>query len=68
MVLWMTNSDADRTTAGHQGLGRQTNGRRHTGSSQKNGAVSKVDKKFISHLTWIQHTLSAATTVQVSDV
>jgi hypothetical protein len=40
----------------------------NTESSQKNGAVSKVDKKIISHLTWIQDTPSAATTVQVSDV
>jgi hypothetical protein len=33
----------------------------YTGYSQKNGAVSKVNKKFISHLT-----PSAAATVQVS--
>ena len=32
---------------------------------QMNGAVSKVNKKFISHLTRAQHT-SAAATVQVS--
>ena len=31
-----------------------------------NGAVSKVNKKFISHLTWAKPTLSAAATVQVS--
>ena len=31
-----------------------------------NGAVSKVDKKFISHHTRAQLTPSAATTVQVS--
>ena len=31
-----------------------------------NGAVSKVNKKFISHLTRAQRTPSAATTVQVS--
>jgi hypothetical protein len=30
------------------------------------GAVSKVNKKFISHLTRAQRTPSAATTVQVS--
>ena len=30
------------------------------------GAVSKVNKKFISHLTRPQHTTSAAATVQVS--
>ena len=30
------------------------------------GAVSKVNKKFISHLTQAQHTPSEAATVQVS--
>jgi hypothetical protein len=38
----------------------------NTGYTQKNGKVSKVNKKFISHLTWTQHTPSAATAVQVS--
>jgi hypothetical protein len=38
----------------------------YTGYTQKNGAVSKVNNKFISHLTRAQHTLSAAATVQVS--
>ena len=33
---------------------------------QMNGAVSKVNKKFISHLTRAQRTPSAAVTVQVS--
>ena len=33
---------------------------------QKNGAVSKINKKFISHLTRAKHTPSAAATVQVS--
>ena len=33
---------------------------------QKNGAVSKVNKKFISHLTQSKHTPLAAATVQVS--
>ena len=32
----------------------------------KNGAVSEVNKKFISHLTRAQRTPSAAATVQVS--
>jgi hypothetical protein len=36
------------------------------GYTKKNGAVSKVMKKFISHLTLAQHTPSAAKTVQVS--
>ena len=38
----------------------------NTGCLQKNGAVSKVNKKFIFHLTLAQRTPSAATTVQVS--
>ena len=38
----------------------------YTGYTQKNGAVSKVNKKFISHLTLVQPTPSAAATVQVS--
>jgi hypothetical protein len=38
----------------------------NTVCSQKNGAVSKVNKKFISHLTRGQRTPSAAATVQVS--
>ena len=37
-----------------------------TGYTQKNGAVSKVNKKCISHLTRGQCTPSAAATVQVS--
>jgi hypothetical protein len=39
---------------------------RNTGYTQKNNAVSKVNKKFISHLTWTQRTPTAAATVQVS--
>jgi hypothetical protein len=38
----------------------------NTEYTQKNGAVSKVNKKFISHLTRAQRTPSAAATVQVS--
>ena len=38
----------------------------YTGCLQKNGAVSKVNKKLISHLTRAQRTPSAAATVQVS--
>ena len=37
----------------------------YTGYTQKNGAVSKVNKKFISHLTLAQRTPPAAATVQV---
>ena len=38
----------------------------NTGRLQMNGAVSKVNKKFISHLTRAERTPSAAATVQVS--
>ena len=38
----------------------------YTGNTQNNGAVSKVNKKFISYLTWAQRTPSAAAAVQVS--
>jgi len=38
----------------------------YTGYTQKNGAVSKVNKKFISHLTRAQGTPLAAASVQVS--
>jgi hypothetical protein len=40
----------------------------NTGYSQKNGAVSKVNKKTISHLTQVNRTPSAVATVQVSYV
>ena len=38
----------------------------YTECLQKNGAVSKINKKFISHLTRAKHPPSAAATVQVS--
>ena len=38
----------------------------YTGYTQRNGAVSKVNKEFISHFTRAQRTPSAAATVQVS--
>ena len=38
----------------------------YTGCLQKNGAVSKINKKVISHLTQAKRTPSAAATVQVS--
>ena len=38
----------------------------YTGCLQMNGAVSKVNKKFISHLTRAKRTPSAAAAVQVS--
>ena len=38
----------------------------YTGCLQKNGAVSKINKKFISHLTRAKRTPSAAAAVQVS--
>ena len=40
----------------------------YTGYTQRNGAVSKVNKRFISHLTRAQRTPSAAATVQVYHV
>jgi len=40
--------------------------RTYRGYKQKNDAVSKVNKKFISHLTRAQRTPSAAATVHVS--
>ena len=39
---------------------------KYTGYTQKNGAVSKVNRKFISHLTRAQRTPSVAATAQVS--
>jgi hypothetical protein len=42
------------------------NFKKNTGHTQKNGAVSKVNKKFMSHITRAQHTPSAAATVHVS--
>jgi hypothetical protein len=38
----------------------------YTEYTQKNGAILKVNKKFISHLSRTQRTPSAAATVQVS--
>ena len=38
----------------------------YAGYTQKNFAVSKVNKKVISQLTWSQRTPSAVATVQVS--
>jgi hypothetical protein len=40
----------------------------NTRYTQKNSAVSKVNKKFISHVTRAQRTPSAVATVQVSHV
>jgi hypothetical protein len=37
----------------------------YAGNTQKNGAASEVNKEFISHPTWAQHTLAAAGTGQV---
>jgi len=38
----------------------------HTRYTQKNGAISEVNKKFISHLTRTQRTPSVTATVLVS--
>ena len=46
--------------------GRLQNVNFNRGCLQKNGAVSKVNKKLTSHLTREQRTPSAAETVQVS--
>ena len=43
-----------------------TSGSDYTGCLQMNGAVSKVNKKFISRLTRAKRTPSAVATVQVS--
>jgi hypothetical protein len=40
-------------------------GQIRTGCLQKNGAVSKINNKLISHLTRAKRTPSAAATVQV---
>jgi len=47
-------------------MGNKGTSKRNTVYTQKNGAVSKVNKKFISHLKRAQRTPSAAATVQVS--
>ena len=41
-------------------------GLHNTGCLQMNGAVLKINKKFISHLTWAKHTSLAAATVPSS--
>jgi len=45
---------------------REQNDKRKYRVYTKNGAVSKVNNKFISHLTWAQRTTPAAATVKVS--
>ena len=45
---------------------KQKKVKQYTGYTQKNVAVSKVNKKFISHLTPAQRTPSAAATVKAS--
>jgi hypothetical protein len=40
--------------------------RQYTEYIQKNGAILKVNKKFIYHLKWTQRTPLAAETVQIS--
>ena len=47
-------------------LSNDTTDHIYTGYTQKDGAVSRVNKKFISHLTRVQRTTSTAATVQVS--
>jgi hypothetical protein len=43
----------------------QATKRQYTGCLQKNGAVLKINKKFISHLIRAKRTPSVAATVQV---
>ena len=71
-VLWSTSREKYsymlvQTNAAHLlQRGLHTHACRHTGCLQKNGAVSKVNKKIISHLTRAKLTPSVAATVQVS--
>jgi len=58
--------DMDRQQMGIQKILSETVA--STVHSKMNGAVSKVNKKSISHLTWTKRTLSAAATVPVSHV
>ena len=54
-------SDPKRALPESEANGRSQS---YTGYTQKNGAVSKANKKFISHLTRAQRTPSAAATIQ----
>jgi hypothetical protein len=64
----MVQSKADFAEGLHSILRHMHNYWLHnTGHTRKNGAVSKVDKEFISLPTWAQHTLSAGGAVQVSN-
>jgi hypothetical protein len=56
---------AHKQTAEQEECAVRRNTYDYTGCLQKNGAVSKINKKFISHLTRAKRTPSAAVTVQV---
>ena len=58
--FWIQGGSATATSR-FQSLENENN----SGYTQNNSAVSKVNKKFISHLTRAQRTSSAAATVQV---
>ena len=64
--IWCCTSSAELSRVRTQTLPSTSCPYFYTGYTQKNGAVSKVNKKFISHLTRAQRTPSAAATVQVS--
>ena len=59
-------SNTDCSLAAPSGKKNQLLKLQNTGCLQMNGAVSKVNKKFISHLTRAKYTPLAAATVQVS--
>ena len=63
------NAQGDTITACKTSVNKNTSLMRkriYTGYTQKNGAVSKANKKFISHLTRAQRIPPAAATVHVS--
>ena len=66
--LNIVNNDASRAFVHpYENLKRKMfNYNANTGYTQKNCAVLKVNKQFISHLTRAQLTPSAAATIQVS--
>ena len=62
----MKDPTVGKENVGEDGAGIAVRRLKYTQYTQKNGAVSKVNKKFISHLTRAQRTPSVAATVQVS--
>ena len=67
LKFWDIKGKAESTIVAVQGQAVTTNYFKNNAVRlQMNGAVSKVNKKFISHLTRAKRTPSAAATVQVS--